>query len=42
MRFDQFDSTQLQSWELLLLRATQEMSLTAPQYTTIEGRYATL
>lgn len=42
MLFDQFDSTQLQSWELLLLRATQEMSLTAPQYTTIEGRYATL
>jgi len=42
MRFDQFDSTQLQSWELLLLRATHEMSLTAPQYKTIEDRYATL
>lgn len=42
MQLEQFDSTQLQSWELLLLRATKEMSLSSAQYTTIEGRYATL
>jgi len=29
VRFDQFDSTQLQSWEVLLLRATHVMSLAA-------------
>lgn len=42
MRFDGFDPTQLQSWELLVLRATQEMSLTAAQYRTVEDRYGTL
>lgn len=42
MSFDTTDLTRLQSWELLLLRATQQMSLTAAQYATIQARYGTL
>jgi hypothetical protein len=36
------DPSQLESWELLLLRATHEMSLTKPQYDLIQKRYETL
>lgn len=36
------DPLQLESWELLLLRATHEMSLTKPQYDLIQKRYETL
>lgn len=42
MSFDITDLTRLQSWELLLLRATKQMSLTSAQYATIERRYGTL
>ena len=36
------DPTQLESWELMLLRATHAMSLTRTQYELIESRYGTL
>lgn len=36
------DQTQLESWELLLLRAAHDMSLTEAQYTLITDRYEVL
>lgn len=36
------DPSQLESWEVLLFRAAQEMSVSETQYETIEGRYKTL
>lgn len=37
-----YDPSQLESWEVLLFRAAQEMSLSEPQYDTIEDRYGQL
>lgn len=37
-----YDPSQLESWEVLLFRAAQEMSLSESQYVTIEDRYGQL
>lgn len=42
MSLDKIDPTQLESWELMLLRATHEMSLSETQYGVIEDRYTLL
>lgn len=37
-----YDPSQLESWEVLLFRVAQEMSVSETQYETIEARYETL
>lgn len=42
MNLTKIDPSQLESWELLILRATHEMSLTEAQYGVIDDRYSQL